>query len=802
MFKNNLKIALRHLWNQKGLSMIKIGGLAMGVGAFLLLAIYLKHEFSYDGFYPEKDRIYRVTTKYLEEGFYGVDYPAPLSKTLVADFPEVETAGRYIPATWFSQIRPFNQQQNYHEQGFAYVDHELLKILDIPMVNGDYESSMKEPNTLVISKTKAEKYFPDTNPVGKKIIINNNRETLYKVVGVFEDFPSNAHLDFDFMISLEGVEFWPGEQTYWGANMYDVYVKLAEKTNVPQLNGKLADITTKYFLPSWVERNFANPNDIAKNLKHELQPLDKIYLDSKDVRDDLPHGNKRLLWLFAFSGILIILIASINFINLSTAGYTVRSKEIGLRKVVGASKKQVVLQFLTETIVFSIIALILGIALANIGLPFVNSIAGKSLEFPYWTFTGMSILFLGAIFLGIITGIYPSLYLSKFKIGSNGQSNAHNHKGNYSFRNSLVVFQFAVSVVLIICTIVVYQQMQFVGNKDLGFNQQQVLLIKGAEVLGNKTDTFKEQLLQLNEVQHVSIGDYLPIEGTSRYADSFWKEGRQRTERGINSQIWQVDYDYVSTLGIEITEGRNFNKNLASDSTAIIISKTFSAKLGLENVIGTNITNKEKSWKIVGIYTDFHFESLKNPISPTSLVLGNSTSLMATKLSTANLDRTLSSIKSIWNKMSPDSEFRYDFLDESFAKMHKGIEGAARLFNAFAVLAIVIACLGLFSLTTFVAQRRKKEIGIRKVLGASVESVTALISREFLKLVIQAIVIAMPIGWYLMNRWLEDFAYHIKLSWTIFFIAGTITLSVAVITMLYQSLRAGLSNPIISLRTE
>ncbi|MEM1338821.1 MAG: ABC transporter permease [Bacteroidota bacterium] len=802
MFKNYLKTSLRHIWKQKGLSLVKIGGLALGFSAFLLLCIYLKHELSYDSFYPDKGNLYRVTTKYLEEDFYGVDYPAPLAKALVNDYPEIEKAGRYIPANWFNRIRPSKQQENFHEQGFAYVDPDLLKLLHIPMLRGEYTTAMAQPNTLLLSKSKAEKYFPNTNPLGQKLIINNNTDTFYEIVGVFEDFPSNSHLDFDFLISLAGIEFWPGEQTYWGANMYDVYVRLAKNANLQEVNQKLSSITTKYFLPSWTARNFSNPEDIAKNLKHELQPITEIYLSSKDIRDNLPHGNRQLLWLFAVSGILIVLIACINFINLSTARYTIRSKEIGLRKVVGAGKKQIVSQFLTESILFSVLALVLGVLLANFLLPFVNSLAGKSLVFSFWTPGNIVILLFATIALGALTGLYPSVYLSKFKIGSNGQPNLNVTKGNYSFRNALVVFQFMISSILIICTLVVYLQMKFVSDKDVGFDKEHVMMIKGTDVLGKKIDAFKEQLLQLNDVQQVSIGDYLPIEGTSRYSDSFWKDGTQNVEQGINSQIWGVDHEYVPTLGIEITQGRNFDKTIASDSTAILVSETFLSKLGGNNGIGATITNKELKWKVIGVYKDFHFESLKNPIASSSLILGNSNSMISTKLAAENLEGSLASIQQIWNTMSPSSQFRYDFLDEQFAKMHKTVEGTAKLFNAFALLAITIACLGLFSLTTFISERRRKEIGIRKVLGASVASVTSLISWEFLKLVLLAILIATPIGWYLMARWLEDFAYHIQLRWSIFFAAGGIAVLIAAITITYQSLKAALSNPVKSLRIE
>lgn len=802
MFRSYLKIAFRHIWDQKTYSSIKIGGLALGIAAFLLLALYLKNEFGYDNFYPKKDRIYRVTTTYLEEGFRGVDYPAPFARVLQNDFPEVEKAGRYIPSPWFNQIRPSENLQNFFEEGVAYVDVELLEILDIPLTQGDYSTSMTEPNTLLISETKAKLYFPQGNPIGQRLFLNNNADNPYRIVGVFKDFPTNSHLDFDFMLTLSGVAFWPDEQQYWGANMYDVYALLKPGVDQVGLEQKMQRIITEYFLPSYQEREFAHPNEIAENMELKLQPMEAIYLDSADIRDNLAHGNEQILWLFGFSGLLIIAIASINFVNLSTARYSLRAKEIGMRKVVGANRGNIMNQFLTESVVFCLIALLIGFALAWGALPLLHSITGKALLFSIDLLPYLPLVIGLTIVLGLVTGSYPAFYLSQ--IGGTAALGRKVDGGSKKsvFRSSLVIFQFAISVVLLICTLVVYEQMQFIMNKDLGFEKDQVILVKGTDALGEKVRLFKQELLQMPQVKQVSISDFVPVAEGRRYSNSFWKEGRQSLDPGVNAQIWQVDHDYVQTMGLQIAQGRGFEKNNSSDSMRIIISQSLKKQLALEEGVGSFIGTKEHSWEVVGVMEDFHFESLKNEITPSCLVLAHSPAMVSIKIGSTDTDRVLSALKAKWSAFAPMNPFRYTFLDDSFASMHQEIRRSGRLLNAFALLAVFIACLGLFSLTTFVADRSKKEIGIRKVLGASVLQLTKLLSWDFIRLVVMAIIIAIPVGWYLMENWLNGFAYRVNLDGFIFLKASLLALGIALVTICYQCIRAALQNPVHNLHSQ
>ncbi|MEL6256602.1 MAG: ABC transporter permease [Bacteroidota bacterium] len=413
LLHSNFKTAFRYMWENKAFSFIKLSGLSLGIAATLVLSIYIQQQLSFDDFYPNKDRIYRVKANYLKEGFAGVHFPAPLAPTLVKDFPEIEQAGRLIFASWLKQFRPITQTQNFYESKAAMVDPELLDILDLIIIEGgDVAKSLKEPRTVLISHTKARKFFSGTSPMGKLLVINNDTENPYQVVGVFKDFPPNSHIQLDFMVTMSGVEFWPGEKTYWGANMYSVYALLREGVSSESVNKKLGSIIENYFLQSFKEREFANPEEIANNIELGLQPLQEIYLGSSEIRDKLKHGDQSLLWLFGISAILIVMIAIINFINLSIARYSIRLKELSMRKILGATRGQLIQQFLIESLLYSFLAVLLGLTIAYLALPYFGELIGQSLIFPISILWGIPIFFLAILVLGISTGTYPAIFLS------------------------------------------------------------------------------------------------------------------------------------------------------------------------------------------------------------------------------------------------------------------------------------------------------------------------------------------------------------------------------------------------------
>jgi putative ABC transport system permease protein len=441
--------------------------------------------------------------------------------------------------------------------------------------------------------------------------------------------------------------------------------------------------------------------------------------------------------------------------------------------------------------------------LAFILLPFFNIQAAKSLSIPWTAWWLLPIIIGASIVIGIIAGLYPSFYLSSFKPIKVLKGDVSRGSKNSILRNGLVVFQFTTSIILIIGTLVIYNQTHYMLNKKIGFDKDQVLLIQGTNTLDKKTESFKNELLKLAEIKSASISDYLPVSGTKRDGNTFYKEGKMKEDIGVFTQKWRVDYDYMKTFGMKIIEGRGFSKSMASDSAATVINKTMAQKLGLKNPIGQRIVNGWETWTVIGVMEDFNFESMKQDVTSVCLVLGNNTSsIVAAKINSADVKKVISSVGSIWESFAPDQPIRYTFLDESFANMYADVKRTGNIFTSFAILAIIIACLGLFALSAFMAEQRNKEIGIRKVLGASVQSITAMLSKDFIKLVIVSIVVASPVGWWAMTKWLQDFAYRISISWWMIAIAGLTSIVIALVTISFQSVKAALMNPVESLRAE
>lgn len=797
--KKNIHLAFRQIRRHTLSSSIKIFGLTVGITACLLLSFYLRHELTFDTQHPNSDRIFRVTVHYQQEDIRGVDFPAPFSRVLQSDFPEIEQVSRYLEANWLHHVRTTQNTTNEFEKGFAYADPQLIDIFGLPMIHGDPRTALDRPRSIMISEQKAQKYFGGENPVGQSLILNDDTSTLYQITGVFQDRPLNTHLQFDFLISLRDVSFFPGDQEYWGANMYTVYTTLSSDSDPRLLSEKLASISVNYFVPSFRARDFSDPEELGANMNYYLQPVGDIYLNTAGVSDDLPHGDVRLYWLLGISGILILFIGCINFINLSTASANVRAKEIGIRKVSGATQGHLIHQFLAESLIFCLISMVLGIGLVGLILPYMTSFA-PSPNLLLNLLAVAPLLFGVVIIIGLCTGLYPSLYLAKFKpVSSIKQTSNTNGRTNYS-RALFVAFQFTASVALIICSLVVYQQMQFILNKEIGFDKDQILVINGAQVLGEKTAAFKEELLRHPGIQHVTSSDFLPLEGTPRYEDSFWQEGTQSVMQGVNAQIWSVDYDYVPTLGFHISEGRNFSRAFASDSSGIIISASLAKGLGLEDPVGTYVTNKATTWQVVGVVEDFHFESLRTPLSPSSFVIGTQASTLSVRFEGGERREIIAAVEKVWDQFVTTTPMRFEFFDESFAHMHKDVEISARLFNSFSVTAILIACLGLFGLMAYITEQRRREIGIRKVLGATGANIALLLSQDYIKPICISILIGGSIAWYVMQQWLSGFAFRTEIDLWIFLSAAGITLAITIATVSYHLLKTVRSNPINSIR--
>ncbi|WP_315822519.1 ABC transporter permease [Paraflavitalea speifideaquila] len=734
--------------------------------------------------------------------------PAPFAKAMKNDFPEVEKAGRLMPSNLFdgagsNQLRRNDDPNNTYEEGFAYADQELLDILQLPMVYGNRSSALAEPNIMVITRRKADKFFPRQDPVGKIMFLNNDQKRPYKIGGVLENWPTTSHLQYDYLLTLTGVSLWDGEQNNWMASNYSTYLQLKPGTDIKAFEKKgNAGIIQKYYLTAMNTAGKVNAAEQLSKLRLYMQPIRDIHLKSYDMWDWEPRGDIRFVWMYAAIACFILLIACINFLNLSTARSANRAKEVGLRKVIGSQRSGLIKQFLVESILYSCCAFVIGLILAWTGLPFFNKMAGKALSAPLTEWWMIPLFIAAALFIGILAGLYPSFYLSAFKPIQVLKGQLSRGSKNSGLRSTLVVFQFTTSIILLIGTLIIYRQMQYVLNSKIGFEKDQVVMIQGTNTLGRQTDVLKTELLKLPQGKNVTVSGYLPVAGTKRDGNSFWKEGKTREEAFVGGQKWYVDDSYIPALGMKLVAGRNFSSQLPTDTQTAIINQAMAKAIGYPNPVGKMITNGWQHLTVIGIVEDFNFETMKQKVEPLCLTLGRSNDIVSVKIKAGEVKQALAAIGGIWKGFAPNQPIRFTFLDESFSNMYADLQRTGLIFTCFAVLAIIVACLGLFALAAFMAEQRNKEISIRKVLGASISGLFMLLVNNFLKLILISLVIAVPLGWFLMQKWLEDYTYRISITWDVFVMAGLAILLIAIITVCFQAVKAALANPIKSLRSE
>jgi len=807
MLANYFKIAWRNLLRQKMYSLIKIGGFALGISSCMLIALYIRQELSFDLHYKDQDRIYRVlrTSTFKGERSQNVYFPAPFAQALQDDFIEFEKVGRYNYTPFFgageNEIRRINEPESTHEEGFVYMDQALLDIIQPDFISGSPSQALASPNTIVLTKSKAQKFFPHEDPLGKVFILNNDDKRLYTVTGVIDDVPLTSHLQYNFIMTMSGKEFYEGEQSNWSNSNYPTYVKLQPGIDAHSTAKKLSSVIEKYFMPAAVESGETAAIEWTKSLSFELQPVDEIYLNLADIQDGMSHGDVRYIWLFGAIALFILVIACINFINLSTARSANRAKEVGLRKVVGSMKRNLVGQFLTESILLSLISFGAGLLLTMAASRYFNFLFGKALLFEFQSWWVIPVLAGCAVLVGVIAGLYPAFYLSSFKPAEVLKGNKSLGAKYSGLRSTLVVFQFTVSVVLVVGTLIITKQMDYLLNKNLGFDKEQVLLLHGTQTLNDKVVTFKEELLRVPGVRSATISGYLP--GFTRNQNQFSIEGEPRViEQTVGAQRWEVDHDYVKTLGLQLLEGRDFSTAISSDSQAFIVNRSMARALNLKNPVGTVITNGFLKFPIIGVVEDFHSESLKKRIEPLCMQIGRSRSTIAVKINTSDMATLIPAISKVWKQFSTHQPIRYTFLDESYARMYDDVVRMGNIFRSFALLAVAIACLGLFALSAYMTEQRNKEVSIRLILGASVKSIFSLLTLNFIKLVVVAIVLAIPLSVYLMQEWLNEFAYRIEIGWHVFAVAGMMSVVIALATISYQSLRAAFMNPVDSLKEQ
>lgn len=812
MVKNYLKIALRTLRRQRFYSFINISGLAIGLACTLLIVLFVVDELSYDRYNKNANRVYRIATeiKFGGKHFHMPYSPAPLAEALVNDYPEVQSSfrfrsrGRYLVKSG---------TRNFREEKLVFADSSIFSVFNIDLIYGD-RSCLDKPNSIIIDNTTSRKYYGDKNPIGERLLLDNDRDV--EVTGVYEDIPSQSHYHFSMMVSLNSLE--DSRSTMWLSNNYITYLLLAPGADPDALAAKFPMMFKKYAGPQieqFLNLSIDDWEAAGNRYRFELQPLTKIHLYSKLEQEIEPNGDIAYVYIFSAIALLILSLACINFMNLSTARSANRAKEVGVRKVLGSRRGNLVNQFLSESVLLSSISMVMGIGLARLALPLFNNISGKTLEFPWTSGMFWLIVIIASWVIGSIAGMYPAFFLSAFKPITVLKGKLQSGTKSGWLRSTLVVFQFSISTALIIGTIVIYDQIQFIQNKNLGFDKDQVLLVEDAYALGAKVNVFKEKILQVAGVQSASVSGYLPVSSSNRNDTAFWPEGESPDENNmVSMQIWSVDEDYLKTLKMQLIAGRNFSPEFPSDSTAMILNEKAVRTFGLTNPVGAHINTFDggepdkqgnvptRTYEVIGVVKDFHFESMKQNINSLCLVLGRSRSYLSVKLTSADIKNIISQIKNIWSSMSQGQAFSYSFLDQKFDDMYKAESEIGRLFGVFTGLAIFIACLGLFGLAAFTAEQRSKEIGVRKAMGASIPGIVLLLSREFGRLVVISFLVAAPLAWLGMSRWLEDFQYRIVLNPIIFVLAGLLTLLIALATMSYQSIKAARVSPAKSLRDE
>lgn len=816
MFQNYFKIAWRNLKSNKLFSLINVLGLAIGHTCCLLISLYIYHEWQYDTHHLKGDRLYQVGTLSIQEG-KGDRYAttaAPMAPAMQQEFAEVESTARLMKLfqddkTLF-QYKDGGEMRSFYETGGYMADSTFFQLFTYTFKEANPETALEQPNSIVLSEEIANKLFGNEEAIGKTIHINSttNGAFDFKVTGVYQPSATPSHIDARFIQSMQSGEVGPWlramDNNMTNNNLFYTYLLLKRDADAQKLEKKFEGFVQKYMSEDL--------KAAGRDRKQFLTPVKNIHLYANTNGNVTPGGSATYLYILLSIAVVTLLIACVNFMNLSTARSSRRAIEIGVRKVLGAEKASLVKQFLCEAVLIALIALLVSLLFSYLLLPLFEEISGKDFQFSVAHYSG---LFMGALLVtllaGLMAGIYPALYLSAFKPIKVLKGKFSNSLGAVSFRKVLVVFQFVIAVALIVASVTISNQMHYLRNKDLGFQQEQQLVIPLRSSKAKEMYTsFKNDLLNNSAVSHAGASVYYP--GITNVTDwLLYKQGAP-TDQTKTVFINHVDETFLNTLGIQPVAGRLFSKDFPSDTLDRIILNEQAVKqfgfLSPEDAIGKNIATQwdgEVLFQIVGVVKDFHFKGLHSTIESYGFLRSRSSSAfnyLIAYTKGSNMQNTLSSIAASWQKLNPDEPFEYSFLDQDFQKNYLAEDRLASIIRYFTIVAIFISCLGLFGLATFTAEQRTKEIGIRKVLGANVSGLVALLSKDFLILVFIALLIASPIGWYIMHQWLQDFAYRVDVSWWIFVVAGCLALLIAFLTISIQAIRAATANPAKNLRTE
>ncbi len=825
MFRNYFKICLRNIGRNKVSSFINIAGLAIGIASVIFILFYVQDELKYDRFIKHSDRIYEVN---IEGNMGGQEFlagttPPPAGAALVNTFPEIETYTRIFAAgDEVVRYEENKQTENFFTERNVYgVDSNFLDVFNYKLLQGNPATCLLQPNSVVLTEQTAKKYFGNTNAIGKTLLFDEDR-TPFIVSGVLQKLPAQSSLQFDMLRAISSFPTVKQFSWSWVWMQTTTFVKLRENV----ANDTLAIQKLEAKFPAMVKTQAANAfkrvgqplEDLEKKggkyILH-LQPLTSIHLYSQGVGSRLTTlSDIKYVYIFSLIACFIIVLACVNFMNLSTAQSAKRAKEVGIRKVLGSVRTQLIKQFFTEALIYTLVATLLALLLVSVLIKPFNQLSAKELSF-YLLFSSYNLLYLLALIAitCLLAGSYPSFYLTSFKPAEVLKGKLlKTNLGNLFLRNGLVIFQFTISTVLIVCTIIMYQQLQYTHSKNMGLNKDNVIVISNSSRLGESEETFKQQVANLPGIKSTGSTTSLPTKDV--FTDGYVPVpvDNEQTVKDTSLSSFMVDYDFVPTLQLELLKGRNFLKDF-SDSTSVILNEVAVKQIGWKEPLGQYLAypgsgDDNKKFKVIGVVKDFNVQSLHNAIVPFALFHSSSktydigSSYIIARAEPGEVNNVLNKLESKWKSFAPATPFDYSFLDEEFNALYQSDQRMGSVFGVFTILSIFVACLGLFGLATYTAERRTKEIGIRKVLGASVQGLVSLLSKDFLKLVFVAAIIAFPVAWWAMNKWLEDFVYRVNISWTTFAAAGVCVLMIALITVSFKAIKAAIGNPIKSLRTE
>lgn len=802
MIRNYLKTALRIMMRQQAYSAINIAGLSLGIASSLLILFYVMDELSFDKFQADKERVHRVGFKGRLQGsdFMMATSPAPVAEAMSREIPEVESVLRF--GIWRTMPVAY-ENKAFTEQYFLVADSNFFQFFSFPLVAGDPKTALQGSNKIVLSESAAKRYFGNENPIGK-MILRGSEKTATEITGIAKDVPANSHIQFDMILSGESWGYLTKNHDWTSNNLY-TYFKVKPNADITKVKKSLDVLSEKNMgqeLEKILGMSFAQFKQAGNDVGLFTQPMLDIHLKS-DLREELaPNGNIQYLYIFGAIAAFIVLIACINFMNLSTARSANRAKEVGVRKTIGAFRSRLMGQFLSESMLYSFISTILAVLIILVSLNPFNVLSGKSLQFSLFTqpliIAGL-ILF--ALFVGLLAGSYPAFYLTSFKPVDVLKGKVRAGFKNSGLRNGLVIFQFMISIALILGSMVVYKQLKYMQEKNMGFDKENVVRLLHTWSLDKNGKAFKNELSQHPEFKASSFASGLPPHIT--WSNAFRKGG---SEEDYLLMVCMVDYDHLDAMKYDLLQGRFFSRDFKSDTAAVIINEAAYKQMGLTSIDNQDLLNyngeKPRPMKIIGVIKDFNFETLRNSVKPIAIQLGGEPNgEMAVRLSAGNTQEQIKLLESIWKKYSSDA-FEYSFLDEDFDGLFRAEQRISHIILIFTVLTISIACLGLFGLATFVGEQRAKEISIRKVMGASIGQVMVLLFKDFTILIVVAFFIAAPLGWYLMNNWLDGFAYRVNIDAWIIILSGLASILIATFTISFQSIKAARENPVKALKNE